>query len=135
MTWALLPPKVLSKDSIIRKIVLGAKYVKPRIKNATVDHIANVHNVIQTRYGKGLQWILAGDTKDLKLGPIPRLNTKFQSIVSKPTRINIKNPSKSSKLDIIITDLHKWYQKPQCLLPIEPDIKCDKLSDHLTVVC
>ena len=100
-----------------------------------MDHIANVHNVLQTIHGKGLQWILAGDTNDLKLGPIPRLNTKFQSIVSKPTRINIKNPSKSSKLDIIITDLHKWYQKPQCLLPIEPDIKCDKPSDHLTVVC
>ena len=70
-------------------MVLGAIYVKPRSKQkpATLDHIANVHNVLQTRNGKGLNWILAGDTNDLKLGPILISNTKFQSIVNKPTRI------------------------------------------------
>ena len=106
--------------SIVKKIVLGAIYVKPRSKKktATIDHIANVYNVLQAKYGKGLHWILAGDTNDMKLGPIFRINSKLQSIVRKPTRINVKNPSKSTKLDNIITDLHKWYQEPKCLPPI-----------------
>ena len=37
-------------------------------------------------------------------------------------------------MDNIITDLHKWYQKPQCLPPIGSDTDKGKPSDHLTVV-
>ena len=42
MTWAILTPKEISKDSIVRKVAVGAKYVKPksRKKSATIHHIA-----------------------------------------------------------------------------------------------
>ena len=50
------------------------------------------------------------------------------------TRLNLKNPGKSSILDNIISDLHKWYQKPKCLAPISSDNGCGKPSDHMTVV-
>ena len=49
MTWALLNPQNASKDSVIKKIVLGALYVKPSSKKvtATVDHIAEVYNTLR----------------------------------------------------------------------------------------
>ena len=137
LTWALLTPKVTSKDSIIKKIVLGAIYVKPnsRKKTATIDHIAQVYNTMRAKYGQGLHWLIAGDTNEMKLGPILRLNSSLKSIVKKHTRINHKNPSKSTTLDNIITNLHNWYQEPQCLPPIESDNDKGKPSDHLTVIC
>ena len=103
-------------------------------KTATNDHIAEVYNTMRAKYSKGLHWIIAGDTNELKLGPILRLNENLKSVVKKPTRLNKKNPSKSSILDNIITDLHKWYQQPKCLPPIDPDSNKGKPSDHLTVI-
>ena len=32
ITWALITHKIVSKDSVIKKIVLGATYIKPRSK-------------------------------------------------------------------------------------------------------
>ena len=78
---------------------------------------------------------MAGDTNDLKIGPILRLNGNLKNIVKKHTRINHKNPSKSKTIANIITDLHNWHQEPLCLPPIEPDSDKDKASDHLTVIC
>ena len=136
VTWALLTPKIVTKDSVVKKIMLGAIYVKPgsKKKSATTDHIAEVYNTMRAKYGKGLQWVIAGDTNEMKLGPILRLNENLKSVVKKPTRLNKKNPSKSTTLDNIITDLHKWYPEPKCLPPIDPDRDQDKPSDHLTVI-
>ena len=108
---------------------------KSRKNSATIDHIAEVYNSLRPKFGHGLHWIIAGDTNQMKLGPVLRLNHNLKSIVKKPTRINTKNPSKISILDNIITDLHNWYQEPKCLPPIEPDSATGKPSDHLTVIC
>ena len=53
VTWGLLTPRNVSKDSIIKKIVIGAIYVKPnsRKKTATHDHIADVYNTLSAKYG------------------------------------------------------------------------------------
>ena len=89
---------------------------------------------LTAKYGRGLFWILTGDTNDLKLGPLLRINSKFKSVVKKHTRIILKNLKRSSILDNIITDLHRWYQEPECLPPINSDTEKGKPSDHLTVV-
>ena len=78
---------------------------------------------------------MAGDTNDLKLGPILIINANLKSIVGTTTRINPDNPSKIRILDNIITDLHSYYQEPKCLAPIDPDREDGKPSDHLTVTC
>ena len=119
ITWSLLTLKDISRDSMIKRIVLGSVYVKPSSekKPATLNHISEVYNTLSTKYGRGTFWIIAGDTDNLKLGPILDLNKNLQSVVKTPTRLNLKNPSKSSTLDNIISDLHKWYQKPKCLPP------------------
>ena len=93
-----------------------------------------MYNVLNTKYGKGLYWCIAGDTNQIKLDPILHLSTNLKSVVTEPTRINHKNSKKSSILDNIITDLHKWYQKPILLPPIAADPGQGKPSDHLTVV-
>ena len=82
----------------------------------------------------GLYWCIAGDTNQLKLDPILHLNPNLRSVVTKPTRINTKNPKKSSILDNIITDLHQWYQEPIILPPIAADPGQGKPSDHLKVI-
>ena len=136
ITWALLTPKQVTKDSVIKKVVLGAIYVKPKSKKitATIDHIAEVYNSLRAKFGHGLHWILAGDTNQMKLVPILRLNKNLKSVVRSPTRNNHTNLAKSSILDNIITDLHNWYQEPKCLPPIEPDSSTGKPSDHLMVI-
>ena len=71
-------------------------YVKPSStkKTALLDHITDVYKTLRSKHGKGLYSILAGDTNDLKLGPILRLNANLKSFVKKSTRINPKNPLK-----------------------------------------
>ena len=127
-TWALLTPKNVTKDSIVKKIAVCALYVKPgsKKKTALADHIAEVYNMLKAKHGRGLYWVLAGDTNDLKLGPILRLNKNLKSVVKKPIRLNPENPSKSSVLDNIITDLNNWYQEPKCLAPIAIINQADK---------
>ena len=102
VTWALLTPKQVSTNSVIQNIVLASIYSKPnsKKKTATLDHIAETYNFLSTKYEKGLFWIIAGDTNDLKLDSILHLSPSFKSVVSKPTRLN---PDRI--LDNIITDL------------------------------
>ena len=116
---------------MIQKIVLGSIYSEPnsKKKTATLDHIAETYNQLNAKYGKGLYWILAGDTNDLKLDPILHLSPNLKSVVTKPTRLN---PDRV--LDNIIKDLPKWYQTPECLPPLEADPGSGgKQSDHLIV--
>ena len=70
---------------MIKRIVLGDIYVKPsrRKKTATIDHIAEVYSTLNTRYGRRTYWIIAGDTNNLKSGPILTLNSKLKSVVKK----------------------------------------------------
>ena len=117
---------------MVQKIVVGAVYVRPnsKKKKETLDHIALTYNFLSVKYDKGLYWIIAGDTNDLKLDSILHLNPNLKSVVKKPTRLNPDNI-----LDNIITDLSSWYQEPICLPPVDSDIGSrGKSSDHLTVV-
>ena len=117
---------------MIQNIVLGSIYSKPnsRKKPATLDHIAETYNFLNAKFGKGLFWILAGDTNDMSLDLILHLSPSLKSVVTKATRLN---PDRS--LDNIITDLSNLYQSPEVLPPIDADPGSGgKPSDHLTVV-
>ena len=52
-----------------------------------MDHIAEVYNMFQAKYVKGLLRGLAWDTNDLKLGPILRLNSNLKSVVNEIVRL------------------------------------------------
>ena len=95
-----------------------------------LDHISDAFNLLSTKYGRGLHYILAGDTNDLNLDPILSLSPNFQQIVKKWTRMD-----PPALLDPIITTLSQFYQEPLCLDPLDADPdKNGVKSDHRIVV-
>ena len=118
ITWAMLTPKQATSKSIVQKIAVAAIYSKPNSKKKTLllDHIAEVYHLLNSKYQRGLYFILAGDTNDLKLEPILNLSPNLKQMVNSPTR---QNPDQI--LDPIITNLSKYYQTPVCLPPLDND--------------
>ena len=95
-----------------------------------LDHLIITYNVLNTKYGSGLHFILAGDKNDLKLEKILSLSPNLVQIVKKWTRIN-----PPAILDPIIMTLSKYYQEAVCLEPLDKDPdKVGKKSDHKIVV-
>ena len=131
-TWALISPKQQTSDSIIKKIAVCSLYSKPasRKKSLLLDHISHAFNLISTKYGDGLHFIIAGDTNDLKLDNIINLSHNMKQLVMDATRLN-----PPAMLDPIISTLGSYYQRPVCLPPLDPDPGSDgRPSDHLIVL-
>ena len=128
----MLTPKNVQHDSKIQKIACCAIYCKPNSNRKTLllDHISDAFNLLSTNYGRGLHFVLAGDTNDLKMEPILSLSPNFQQIVKKWTRMD-----PPAILDPIITTLSQFYQEPLCLDPLDADPdKNGVKSDHRIVV-
>ena len=134
--WAELTPKNVTTACLIQKIIVGSIYRKPssRCKTKLLDHIAEVYNHMSTKHQNGLQWIICGDTNDLKLDSILHLSKTMKQMVTKPTRID--SITKSEKiLDPIIPTMAKFYQEPEVLPPLDNDPdKNGKPSYHKIVV-
>ena len=83
--WCVLTPKNISNDSKIQKIACCAVYPKPSSKKKTLllDHISDAYNVLKKKYGRGLHYVIAGDTNDLKLESILSLDCNFVQVVKK----------------------------------------------------
>ena len=131
--WCLLTPKNRLPGSEVKKIACCALYVKPgsRKKTILLDHVAEAYNVLCTKYGQNLDFILAGDTNGLKLAPILSLDQRMTQVVTKWTR---NNPP--AILDPIITTLSRFYQEPNYLEPLSVDPeKIGVDSDHRIIVC
>ena len=130
--WCLLTPKDVSNNSKIQKIAVCALYSKPdsRKKTLLLDHISDAYNILNTKYGKGLHFVIGGDTNDLKLDPILSLSSNFVQVVQKWTRMN-----PPALLDPVIMTLANYYQEPMCLEPLDPDPdKNGVKSDHRIVL-
>ena len=81
---------------------------------------------MSVKYQKGLHFIIAGNTNDLKLDAILQLSPKIKQVVTEVTRLN---PPRI--LDPILTTLSQYYQKPIVLPPLDQDPdKNGKPSDH-----
>jgi hypothetical protein len=134
--WAEMELKNTKRTSIVQKIIIGSICSKPnsRAKTKMLDHIAEVFNHMSTMHQEGLQWIICGDTNDLKIDPIIHLSKHMRQVVSKPTRRDpVHNTEKV--LDVIITTLSTMYQEPKVLptLDMDPD-KNGNPADHKIVV-
>ena len=130
--WCVLTPHNVSHDSKVQKIACCAIYSKPNSNRKTLllDHISDAFNILSTRYGRGLHFILAGDTNDLKLEPILSLSPNLKQIVKKWTRMD-----PPALLDPIITTLSNFYQEPMCLDPLDSDPEKNGVkSDHRIVL-
>ena len=130
--WCILYPKNVKHDSKIQKIACCALYSKPdsRKKTLLLDHISDAFNILSTKYGRGLEFIIAGDTNDLNLDPILSLSPRCHQIVKDWTRMN-----PPALLDPILTTMSNLYQIPECLEPLDadPDTNGSK-SDHRIVI-
>ena len=135
--WAILTPKNVCQSSKVKKIACCALYSKPGSKHKTdlLDHLSDAFNILNTKFGKGLHFIIAGDTNELRLKPIIDLSPSLVQIVNKPTRIDILT-GKKAMLDPVIMTLTQYYQEPEILAPLDPDPDKDgKPADHNIVVC
>ena len=88
--WCVLTPKNITHDSKLQKIACCAIYSKPesRKKTLLLDHISDAYNLLSTKYGRGLHFVLAGDTNDLNLQPILSLSPSLKQIVRNWTRLD-----------------------------------------------
>ena len=130
--WALLTPHNVTTLSPIKKIVVGAIYSKPRSRKKTVllDHISQTYHLLSAKYGEGTQFLISGDTNDLKLDQILSLSPRLTQVVQVPTR---HNPDRM--LDPVITTLCTYYQPPYTILPLDADPDSNgKPSDHDIVI-
>ena len=131
--WCLLTPKNVSNASKIQKIACCAVYSKPNSKKKTLslDHISDAYNILRTKFGRGLHFVIAGDTNDLKLDSILSLDFNFVQVVKEWTRMD-----PPAILDPVIMTLSKYYQEPLCLEPLDSDPdKNGVKSDHRIVLC
>ena len=134
--WCLLTPKNVTNDSKVQKIACAAIYCKPGSKSKTdlLDHIGESYNTLCTKYGRGLHFIIAGDTNDLKLDSILSLSHNMIQVVQKPTRIDPVTGSEKI-LDPVIMTLSSYYLEPQVLPPLDADPDKDgKSADHMIVL-
>ena len=84
---------------------------------------------MSVKHQKGLHFIIAGDTNELKLDAIIQLSSQMKQVV---TDFTMMNPPRI--LDPIITTLSKYYQKPLVLPPLDQDPdKNGKPSNHKIV--
>ena len=130
--WCILTPRDITHDSKIQRIACCALYSKPdsRKKSLLLDHISDTFNILSTKYGRGLEFVISGETNDLNLDPILNLSPRFHQIVKDWTRMD-----PPAILDPILTTLSNYYQVPECLEPLEADPDMDgKKSDHRIVV-
>ena len=131
-TWAIMSPKTVTNDSTIQKIAVCSLYSKPNSKKKTLllDHINQAFHTISTKYGRGLHFIISGDTNDLKLDNILNLSPNMRQLVQGVTRLD-----PPAMLDPIISTLGCYYQQPVCLPPLDADPDSNgSPSDHLIVV-
>ena len=130
--WCMLTPKNITNNSKIQKIACCSVYSKPnsKKKNLLLDHISEAFNFLKKKHGRGLHFIIAGDTNDLKLDAILSLSPNMNQIVKNWTRLN-----PPAILDPVLTTLSNYYQVPECLDPLDPDPdKTGKPSDHRIVL-
>ena len=135
--WVILTPRHINQSSKIKRIACASVYSKPgsRSKSDLLDHISDAFNIVSTKFGEGVHFIIAGDTNELRLKPILDLSSTFVQIVTKPTRHD-KTTGKKAMLDPIIMTLSKYYQSPEVLPPLDADPDTNgKPSDHNIVVC
>ena len=80
------------------------------------------------KYGSELNFLIAGDTNEMKLDSILDISSDIRQVVTEPTRGN-------KLLDPVFTTLTKYYQQPQIKPPLDNDPdKNGRPSDHKIVL-
>ena len=111
--WGLLRPK--SVTGKISRIIVCCFYSPPRSRKNTVliDHLTiTLQSLLQTHPGAGV--ILSGDRNSIKISTLLSIDPSLRQIVTQPTR-------GQNILDVIVTNLDRYYQEPFIVPPLVPD--------------
>ena len=69
VVWAIFTPKNVNQSSKIKQIACAPIYSKPGSKHKSdlLDHLSDAFNIVSTKFGEGVQFIIARDTNELRL--------------------------------------------------------------------
>ena len=123
VVWGLLKPKEISGQ--ITKIISCCFYSPPRSKkrSALVDHITlTLQNLLSIHPNAGI--LISGDRNSLEIPTLLNIEPSLRQLV--------KQPTKGFKiLDIILSNLQRFYDEPVIVPPIQPDnLNKGSPSDH-----
>ena len=127
IVWGLLRTKECSGK--INKLIVCCFYSPPRYKKKTllIEHMMLTLQDLRTTFPKA-GVIISGDRNDLTTERLLSIDTSLRQIVTRPTR-------GQNTLDVILTDLERFYEEPIIVNPIQVDPnKKGVPSDHMGVV-
>ena len=126
IVWGIMRPKT-EMSSGVREIIAVSFYCPPRStkKSKLLDHILTTVHMLLCKYpNAGL--IIGADKNDLNISSLISGIPRVKQIVTQPTH-------KNKILDIMLTNLHQFYQIPIIVPPVAPDDPTRGVpSDHST---
>ena len=129
VVYGLLRPRTITTTTQIREIIAVAFYSPPksRKKNALIDHIITTCHMLLTKYpNAGL--IIGGDRNEMSISPLLLSLPKLQ-------QINTQNTCNGKILDVLLTNLSKYYNVPTVVPPVPADDpNHGSPSDHSPVI-
>ena len=129
--WALLTPRQYDHHlQNIKRICVGSIYISPRSRKKveTIEHLTHTVHTIRATFNNEVHFCFGGDFNKVDFSEVLECYGALQSVLQVPTR-------QGAKLEVLITDLHRWYHPPTTLGPLKVDSdKQGKDSDHLMAI-
>ena len=127
VVWGLLKPKVMTGK--ISTIIVCCFYSPPRSRK-NPELLAHLTNTLQSLLiihpEAGV--IISGDRNNIEISRLLLIDSSLRQIVKQNTR-------EQKILDVILTNLHCFYDAPEIVPPITPDIAGKGVpSDHSGVI-
>ena len=126
VVWGLLKPKVVTGK--ISTIIVCCFYSPPRSRKngELIDHITvTVQSLLNIHPNAGI--IISGDRNDMEISSFLSIDPSLRQIV-------LKNTRGFKTLDVIVTNLSKFFNEPVIIPPVMPDRSGHGVpSDHLGV--
>ena len=126
VVWGLLKPKMITGS--ISVIIVCSFYSPPKSRKnrVLVDHMTvTLQELLRTHPGAGV--IISGDRNSIDISSLLSMDPSLHQTVKQPTR-------GQNILDVIITNMARYYDEPAIIPPIDPDRPGHGVpSDHFGV--
>ena len=126
VVWGLLKPKVITGQ--LSTVIACCFYSPPRSRknSALIDHLTvTLHSLMNIHSNAGV--IISGDRNSIEVPTLLSIEPSLRQLVKVPTR-GLRT------LDVILTNLARYYDDPIIIPPIIPDVQgLGVPSDHMGV--
>ena len=127
VVWGLLKPKIITGNIVA--IIVCCFYSPPKSRKnaALLEHLTHTLQALRvTHPHAGV--IISGDRNSVDMGALLQIDHTLRQAVNKPTR-------GYKILDVILSNLHSYYDVPEIVPPIPPDVPGKGApSDHWGVI-